>query len=155
SVTEPDTVCIGDMLQLEATGGQNYRWTGPDNFVSLSQTPVIEKLQASDAGSYSVEISNADGCKSVYAIFVSAKLPDTLQVDDFDSICRESAPLILDSSIESHTGIWKGEGVTHEQSRYYFTPENLQGNIQLTFIPDSSFHCVTATPAHAIIPELS
>ena len=39
----PDmTVCTGDNIQLTATGGDDFLWTGPAGFFSTDQNPVIE-----------------------------------------------------------------------------------------------------------------
>src|SRR5699024_10758852 len=33
-------ICIGQTLELQASGGQNYNWTGPNGFSSNKQNPT-------------------------------------------------------------------------------------------------------------------
>ncbi|GAB3508609.1 hypothetical protein GCM10027341_44630 [Spirosoma knui] len=54
----------GQPLQLTAQGGKRYRWTGPDNFQSTEQNPTIQSVKISQAGSYTVVVTNEQGCSS-------------------------------------------------------------------------------------------
>ncbi len=57
-------ICAGDTLKLNSnsiTSGVNYSWTGPDNFTSALQNPVIINAASSAGGTYSVTISST-GC---------------------------------------------------------------------------------------------
>jgi hypothetical protein len=54
----------GQPLQLSAQGGKTYNWLGPDNFQSTEQNPVIQAVKLSQAGSYTVTVTNESGCSS-------------------------------------------------------------------------------------------
>lgn len=61
----PGTACEGNTVNLSATliSGANYSWTGPGGFTSNLQSPVINNIQVSDAGTYNVT-ANVSGCTS-------------------------------------------------------------------------------------------
>ncbi len=57
----------GQSLQLtaDADPGSSYLWHHPDGLnTSTEQNPVIPNVQSTDAGSYSVEVTGANGCKN-------------------------------------------------------------------------------------------
>ncbi len=55
-------------LNGSATGGNStsysYAWSGPNSFNSLIQNPSITNVQTSNAGTYSLTVTDANGCKS-------------------------------------------------------------------------------------------
>jgi len=57
--------CAGETLSLTAPSllGGSYSWTGPNNFVSNLQNPIINNVQLADAGNYNVSVS-ANNCVS-------------------------------------------------------------------------------------------
>ncbi len=54
--------CVGDNAQLSTAGGVSYAWTGPNSYTSAAQNPSISNIQLVDAGTYTVTVTNADGC---------------------------------------------------------------------------------------------
>jgi len=55
-------VCLDDTIELFASGGASYSWTGPDSFASALQNPTITNAAAINAGNYTVVITKANGC---------------------------------------------------------------------------------------------
>ncbi len=53
-------ICEGDNLQLNASGGSLYKWTGPNNFLSTLQNPLINNITMADSGLYSVVVSHTN-----------------------------------------------------------------------------------------------
>ncbi len=47
-------VCEGETIELAASGGNLFSWTGPNNFTSGSPNPVIDNATLDDAGAYTV-----------------------------------------------------------------------------------------------------
>ncbi|MCX7744778.1 MAG: PKD domain-containing protein, partial [Flavobacteriales bacterium] len=71
--------CEGLNISLSASGGTNYQWTGPNAFSSTSQSPVISGATTSNNGTYTVTVTDANGCSStasttitVYAIPIAS-----------------------------------------------------------------------------------
>lgn len=58
--------CEGDNLQLLADSipGVTYAWIGPNGYTSTVQNPVINAATSANAGTYSVAITDANGCVS-------------------------------------------------------------------------------------------
>src|SRR5205823_4796679 len=60
-------VCWDSTLSLSATpaGGTpnyNYAWQGPAGFASSSQTPSLASVDFVNGGTYSVTVTDANGC---------------------------------------------------------------------------------------------
>lgn len=58
------TVCSGGDIQLNASGANTYLWTGPNFYVSINQNPLINSVNQSFTGTYSVTGTNSAGCSS-------------------------------------------------------------------------------------------
>ncbi|MEI8205142.1 MAG: immunoglobulin domain-containing protein, partial [Bacteroidota bacterium] len=57
-------ICTGQTLQLNssAAGANTYHWTGPNNFVSSDQNPIITNVSNLESGFYTVTSSIGSGC---------------------------------------------------------------------------------------------
>jgi len=82
NATQP--VCEGSNLQLGATGGNSYSWSGPGAFQSSQQNPYINPVSISNAGVYTVTVQTA-GCSQTRTIQVSV---DPLPVATFTALER-------------------------------------------------------------------
>jgi len=61
--------CEGDTLKLTVTVTEGlapftYVWTGPDNFTSTDEAPVINRVTVANAGDYYVTVTDANDCGS-------------------------------------------------------------------------------------------
>ncbi|GAB2637398.1 hypothetical protein GCM10027035_33890 [Emticicia sediminis] len=52
---------VGQTINLNASNGPNYSWTGPNNFTSLVSSPTITNASLQNSGIYSVTVS-INGC---------------------------------------------------------------------------------------------
>ncbi len=104
-------LCGSDTLFLRANPPQaqggiiyTYKWTGPNNFVSNRENPVIPNVSSRNAGSYVVEITGLTGCKSTGIVEVSIEdLPLTPDLVTRNNFCEED-DIILASSIAPSGG---------------------------------------------------
>ena len=55
-------VCSGSTLNLTASAGSFYSWTGPNNFTSANQNPSIAGVATAASGTYTVNVVDANGC---------------------------------------------------------------------------------------------
>ncbi|MFN8353213.1 MAG: hypothetical protein U0Y10_02100 [Spirosomataceae bacterium] len=62
-------VCVGQTLQLSASGGTSYSWSGLGGYNSSSQNPSRTNVTSSMAGVYTVTILNG-GCSATYTVSV-------------------------------------------------------------------------------------
>jgi hypothetical protein len=63
-------ICLGKTLELKASGGTAYAWTGPNGFTSTVQNPIITNATALNTGKYSCNITGTGGCDGVVDVDV-------------------------------------------------------------------------------------
>ena len=94
SITSNSPVCINSEIQLNASGGTNYQWTGPNGFTSTEQNPVIPDASALNNGTYSCEITGSiGGCDNTVSVnvFVGdnlAPIPDIQNLPIISGDCN-------------------------------------------------------------------
>ena len=74
-------VCEGDDLELSASGGTEYEWTGPDGFNSTEQNPIIADVGQTAQGSYEVIVTNDDGCSESIELTVEVSTLPEINID--------------------------------------------------------------------------
>jgi gliding motility-associated-like protein len=62
TATSNSPICVGKTLELKASGGTNYSWTGPNGFTSTLQNPTILNATVLNNGQYSCSITGTGGC---------------------------------------------------------------------------------------------
>jgi len=69
TVVSNGPICEGETLELTATGGTTYTWTGPNGFTATGDVVTIPAAVASDhQGTYTVSVANASGCEGTATI---------------------------------------------------------------------------------------
>jgi len=64
SIVTNSPICINDIMNLTATGGVTYNWTGPNGFVSAVQSPTVLGSSTSVGGIYQVTVTDANTCSA-------------------------------------------------------------------------------------------
>ncbi|MEA3448891.1 MAG: hypothetical protein U9Q98_10690, partial [Bacteroidota bacterium] len=66
-------VCEGENINLTETGGEaaTWSWTGPDGFTSSDHSPTITGVTTGAGGTYTVEITDANGCTNTDDVVVT------------------------------------------------------------------------------------
>jgi gliding motility-associated-like protein len=67
-------ICEQQTLLLNAGGGTQYAWTGPDNFSSNSSSPSITNIQQANAGKYYVKVIDNIGCSKTDSTTVTINI---------------------------------------------------------------------------------
>jgi gliding motility-associated-like protein len=70
TATSNSPICVGGTLELKASGGTDYAWTGPNGFTSTLQNPTISNATAQNSGQYSCSITGTGGCDDTKTIDV-------------------------------------------------------------------------------------
>lgn len=94
--------CARNTLQLNASGGATYRWTGPNGFSSNQQNPVIRNVSFAAAGEYKVIVTSAKGCSSETSTTVTVNPSPTVQVGSSVTICEGSSTVLQASGSSTY-----------------------------------------------------
>lgn len=99
-------VCLNTAINLTASGGTAYSWSGPNGFNSALQNPNIANATASEAGVYTVTVTSL-GCSNTGTVNVSVLNPTT-SASNTGSYCAGSTIQLSASAASSYT--WTGPG---------------------------------------------
>jgi hypothetical protein len=100
SISGNNQLCTGEDLQLEASGGTSWTWSGPSGFSSAIFDPLVSNIQQSQAGYYTVTASNLSGCTATDSLLVEV------------NITPQIASIIPDSVMEGEAVTLSGTGFT-------------------------------------------
>ena len=72
TATNTGAYCAGATIQLNATGGGTYSWTGPGGFTSTLQNPTRPASTTAMSGVYTVTVVNGGTCTATTTVTVNA-----------------------------------------------------------------------------------
>src|SRR5258706_476927 len=90
-------ICAGAQLNLTASGGTIYSWTGPNSFSSANQNPSVSNATVGATGNYSVIVTNANNCSATGSVSVTVNANPVPVVGSNSPICA-GFPLNLTAS---------------------------------------------------------
>lgn len=98
-ISSNSPICTNKTLELKASGGTNYSWTGPNGFTSTDQNPIITITTTANSGEYSCLITGTGGCddtKKINVIIgdVEAPVPDLVTLPTITGDCRTIITII-------------------------------------------------------------
>ncbi|WP_395046157.1 T9SS type B sorting domain-containing protein [Flavobacterium sp.] len=98
-ITSNSPICPNKTIELTASGGTNYDWTGPNGFTSSIQNPIINNADALNSGTYSCSITGTGGCDNTVTINVlvgdnTAPIPNNLNLQAITGDCNTIIPTI-------------------------------------------------------------
>ncbi len=110
-------VCAGSPIQFQATAvaGATYQWTGPDNFASAEQNPLITNAVMANGGTYSLT-TTVNGCTSPPStVTVTVNTVPFAGLDNSLSFCNDGMMLNLENYLSApHDagGVWEDVNAT-------------------------------------------
>lgn len=75
-----DSICPGDSLELFGEGGFYYDWSGPQEYTSDEQYPVIDTVEYNQAGIYTLIAETQFGCADTTTVDVFLLSPPNYEV---------------------------------------------------------------------------
>ncbi|QHL87926.1 T9SS type A sorting domain-containing protein [Nibribacter ruber] len=100
------TLCQGNNVTLTASQGTSYVW---------SNGATTSSITVSEAGSYSVTVTNAQGCSNTSeAVQVTVNPLPVVMLDAFATICQDKSPFTLTGGSPAG-GTYSGPGVSNNQ----------------------------------------
>ncbi len=80
-------VCTGATIQLTGTGVGTYLWTAPNGAVAMIQNPPVVNANASNAGTYTFRVTDANGCTATASVAVTVNANPTATATSNSPIC--------------------------------------------------------------------
>ena len=137
TVSEDTSICLGDSLQLYATGGFQYRWLGNSILNPDSADPLVFPQITQY---YQVEITSANGCIFQDSVLVSVdqSIPSPM-IQDTVILCQNDSLLLTPNNVDNaswfpYTNLipvppTSALTFTDSNQLYYFTSINSCGSI--------------------------
>lgn len=73
--------CQGDTLNLQVRGGEDFRWSGPDNYTSTEAEISIDQLRVDQAGTYQVIVGHTFACFDTLLAIIEVQAPPVLSLE--------------------------------------------------------------------------
>ncbi len=149
-------LCLNDVLNLYAVtiNGANYLWSGPNNFTSVVQNPIINNVTMANAGTYTVKamIGNSSSISSTNVLIKPILNTNINIIADTTFICTDD-PINFVASVtnggSSPKYQWKKNGVNINDatSSIFIAKSILADKDVITCALTSSEQCANPNPA--------
>ncbi len=106
NISSNSPLCVGSTLNLNASGGTQYQWSGPNNFTSTQPNPSIPNVTLQQAGTYYVTVSNTDGCTSTEQINIQIYNNPQGSISNAQVVCEGQHATLQASGGATYT--WSG-----------------------------------------------
>ncbi|CAM4081839.1 MULTISPECIES: T9SS type B sorting domain-containing protein [Flavobacterium] len=108
NVSSNSPVCVGGTINLTASGGNSYAWTGPNGFTSTDQNPIIPNVTSLNNGQYSCTITGTGGCDDTVTIDIivgdsEAPIPTITNLPTISGDCNTT--IAIPTANDNCTGI--------------------------------------------------
>ncbi|HKJ81050.1 MAG TPA: SpvB/TcaC N-terminal domain-containing protein, partial [Ignavibacteriaceae bacterium] len=133
SASSNSPVCTGGTINLLASGGSMYSWTGPNSFTSNIASPSISGVTTNNGGDYYVTVTSSAGCSAQTSTHVTVNNPITASISGGTSpICYNTSPGIITATASGGTGsftyLWYKNGTSTNVTTSSFSPGLLQSD---------------------------
>jgi predicted transcriptional regulator len=89
-----NNICIGESTILSASGGTTYLWSNGSTSSTITVSPI-------SASTYSVTVSNAQGCTASTSILVTINQPPAIEIVGPNNICKGDSTVLVASGNSS------------------------------------------------------
>ena len=150
-------VCTGSTLNLTASGGVSYSWTGPNNFSSGQQNPSLLNVTTVAGGSYTVTVTDGNNCSAQVstAVTINPAQPVSVSIvsnDADNTICVGDAITFTATPTNGGTTPtyqWRVNGINVPgATTSTFTTSTLaNGAVVQVVLGSNATPCATGSPA--------
>ncbi|MCP9765699.1 beta strand repeat-containing protein, partial [Lacihabitans soyangensis] len=99
------TLCSGSPINLTASGGADYAWSGPNGFTSILQNPTIATSTMSNSGNYSVSVTNI-GCTAMATTNVTVNTVPAAPVSGTQNVCAGGNLNLTTTCLGGSVPVW-------------------------------------------------
>jgi gliding motility-associated-like protein len=125
-------VCEAAAIQLTATGGISYAWSGPNSYNATGATATIENAITGMSGKYYVTVTNSSGCTNLDSTVVTVNpQPIATVTQDAYQVCN-GTQLTLSASGGSTYKWYPGAGLSADAT----------ATVQATAAMDITYHVI-------------
>ncbi|HRK27875.1 MAG TPA: HYR domain-containing protein [Chitinophagales bacterium] len=107
-ITGATGVCAGGTISLFASGGNTYTWSGPNGYSTTGFTVHRTGATVAMSGTYTVTVSNANGCTGVTSVDVTVHPLPVAAISGNSAFCVGSTISLMASGGISYA--WSGPG---------------------------------------------
>jgi len=103
-------VCVGEQILFTENGGDatSWAWTGPNAFASPSQNPNIAIAALSDDGTYTVIVTDGNGCTNTDNVVVVVNKNPAASTTSNSAICVGDNLNLFENGGEATSWSWDG-----------------------------------------------
>ncbi|MCZ8284399.1 MAG: hypothetical protein O9353_03000, partial [Bacteroidia bacterium] len=106
----PNVICVGGTINLNAGGGTGYTWSGPNGYNNATQNPSIPNAGSANVGDYTVTVTDANSCSSTAVASVTiVTLPSFTLTTNGANICYGQT-IQFNAGSGPFTYSWAGPG---------------------------------------------
>lgn len=102
-ISATNLICTGQNFILNGSGGTSYSWSGPNGFYSAIQNPSVINVSSGCAGTYSLQIFDANQCQASKVHQLTVYPNPTLNVTANTFICKGQTTTITVSGAVTYT----------------------------------------------------
>ncbi|MCW3071816.1 MAG: hypothetical protein JWO44_1706 [Bacteroidetes bacterium] len=166
-----DTVCSGNTVNLGATGGGSYSWTGPGTFTSAVQNPSVTGAAVSNSGTYTVIVTNSAGCADTAMVSLLVNQSPNAPLATSETTCIGDTLLLsatgtgtinwysdpgLTTIVQSNNSTYSPSLPLNTSATYYITSTDANGCTSSISTAGASNYNITASagasPTSGFIP---
>ncbi len=136
-------VCEGGTINLSGgtNGMSSYTWSGPGGYSNLTQNPQITNIALSNAGTYTLEIVDVNGCVNSITTDVVVNANPTITASSNSPIC-EGSSIVLSSVPAGGSGTYDTFAWTGPDS---FSASTQNATIATSSLSNSGDYYITVT----------
>lgn len=106
----PNVICVGSTINLNAGGGTSYAWSGPNGYNNGNQNPSIPNAGSANVGDYTVTVTDVNACSSIAVASVTImSLPSFTLSSNGADICY-GGTIQFSAGSGAFTYSWSGPG---------------------------------------------
>jgi SdrD B-like domain len=155
TATSTSPVCAGTRLELSANGGTGatYLWTSPSGVTSNLVNPFTNTATSADNGTWTVAVTNADGCKGTGSTNVVVNQALTGVTATATAPACAGGNIVLGAKPDGATYAWTGTGFSSTLQNPTITSP-LSGTYNYTVLVRNANGCTASATTSTTIYAL-